>query len=660
MMARLPGRVASLGLVAAVAAYFAVGCTLSLEYLDEGQIVYPSWLVSLGAVPYKDFGHLYGPALFVLNGTLFRWFGPDLIVVRISLVLLKTVTVVLAYLIARQLASRAFALVACSVLVAVWGTPWWIFNTPYANHYSLTLTLGALLCFLSLPHRFRLGCVLAGLCFGFAATFKPTAGAFGLAGFALFLILARDALEASDLPAGPSLPAWGVRGARLAALAVLLSLFVAYLWHRNTIWNVVVLFTPAALTLGVAFVRELRGPVRRGMCVGLWGMVHAAVGAAVPILGIGIYYAAQGWLSNLLFNLISGLPQTVAATYYQPFSAPNARAALAVALVAASFAAVGLARSHLRLRAPRRAGAAAASLLLVSALLLFLARSSLPMAVIAYLRSRAWYGTILAVWYAVPLASLGLTGFLLLRSSPPAAAAAAGRGTAVLLVYCNAVAAWLLAYPVADLVHIMMGLPVVAPLWAFLLERFYRPVAHEAGSSAKVSRWVSGGLIGALAACMAAPSVDHLMLKFARSRADATALARATGIHGTQPKFGEVANLLAYLDAQVPADRELVFLSCEQLLYFLSGRRSALEQNEFDFYLLCSGQLSNDDARQLIDERLVIDKLSAAKPVIIDGGDRRTNGRLQGAFREMSRYIDAHYHVAARVGRYRILQWSGE
>src|SRR4029453_5826679 len=80
----------SLALVLAVAVYFAIGCTLSLEYIDEGQIISPSWLVSLGALPYRDFRHLYGPALFALNGALLRWVATDLLVIRISLVAVKT------------------------------------------------------------------------------------------------------------------------------------------------------------------------------------------------------------------------------------------------------------------------------------------------------------------------------------------------------------------------------------------------------------------------------------------------------------------------------------------------------------------------------------------------------------------------------------------
>ena len=157
-----------------------------------------------------------------------------------------------------------------------------------------------------------------------------------------------------------------------------------------------------------------------------------------------------------------------------------------------------------------------------------------------------------------------------------------------------------------------------------------------------------------------APAIDHLVLKFQRSRDDLVALNRATGIRGTQPKFGEVAALVGYLRAEAPAQRDLFVLSGEQLLYFLADRRSVFEAREFTFYLLLSGQLSDDDARRLVDEQRLVEKLAAAQPVIVEGGDARTAGRLRRVFPSMSRYLDSHYHIVARLGDYRVLVSEGD
>ena len=75
-------RIAALLWVAA-AGYFLVGIGIGIEGVDEGHLVYLSWRVAEGALPYRDFQHWYGPATFFFNGALFRLFGPDLLVVRL-------------------------------------------------------------------------------------------------------------------------------------------------------------------------------------------------------------------------------------------------------------------------------------------------------------------------------------------------------------------------------------------------------------------------------------------------------------------------------------------------------------------------------------------------------------------------------------------------
>ncbi len=72
------GRLVAAVAVALVAgAWFWAGTWLTLEWVDQGQIVYGAWRVARGDLPYRDFDHLYGPSLFFLNGELLRWFGED-------------------------------------------------------------------------------------------------------------------------------------------------------------------------------------------------------------------------------------------------------------------------------------------------------------------------------------------------------------------------------------------------------------------------------------------------------------------------------------------------------------------------------------------------------------------------------------------------------
>src|SRR5215475_6599118 len=177
-------------LFAVAAAYFALGCTLTLEWADEGHLIYQSWRVSNGALPYRDALHLYAPSVFLVNGLLLHLFGPQLLVIRASLVLLKAVLAALVYQSARQLASWPFALAVYALFVAMWGAPMWLFNAPYASHYAVVVVLVGVLAFLQLRQRAPLrACALAGVCFGVATTFKQTSGFFAFAAFVLYLLL---------------------------------------------------------------------------------------------------------------------------------------------------------------------------------------------------------------------------------------------------------------------------------------------------------------------------------------------------------------------------------------------------------------------------------------------------------------------------------------
>src|SRR5207247_9965012 len=131
--------------VGAVAALYFLGVALrTIEWTDEGQIVYPSWRVADGAVPYVDFHHLYGPSVFLLNGALLALFGRDLRTIRLSLVVVKAAVAALVYAAARRLAPRPVAFAAAAVLIAAWGVPIWLCNTPYASYYGSALCLASL------------------------------------------------------------------------------------------------------------------------------------------------------------------------------------------------------------------------------------------------------------------------------------------------------------------------------------------------------------------------------------------------------------------------------------------------------------------------------------------------------------------------------------
>src|SRR5262249_113677 len=170
-------RVLELAVLAIVAAaYFRSAISGGVGLTDEGQVVYPSWEVARGAIPYVDFRHLYGPSLFFLNGARLRRFGADRRIGRLTLVVVKTLVAVLVYVLARRVAPRAMALLVFALLVAVWGAPIWFFNAPYATYYATALSLGGVVLATGPPGGRQY--VAGGGCFGLPATLNPPPAVF--------------------------------------------------------------------------------------------------------------------------------------------------------------------------------------------------------------------------------------------------------------------------------------------------------------------------------------------------------------------------------------------------------------------------------------------------------------------------------------------------
>jgi hypothetical protein len=141
-----------------------------------------------------------------------------------------------------------------------------------------------------------------------------------------------------------------------------------------------------------------------------------------------------------------------------------------------------------------------------------------------------------------------------------------------------------------------------------------------------------------------------------RTTADAERLPRASGIVGAAPKMHDVADLLTSLDQQ-PADLRLFATGSEEMIYFLSGRRSALDFDEFVLYLLTVDAMNAEGARALVPAQRLVDRISSAKPIIIEV-DGPLSARFQSAFPEVVAFIDNHYRVVHTAGRYRVLRWT--
>ncbi len=603
------------------AACFWPSIRLGLEWVDQGHIVYPIWLVARGALPYRDFHQLYGPSLFFLNGALMRWFGEDLLVLRLGLLAVKVALAVLVFLLSGRVARPAIALAVTAWLVAVWCSPLWLFWAPYGVHYTLVLGLAGVAILLG-PSAPVLRALAAGLCFGAAATFKQTTGLLGAVGVAVALTSAGAEGGETDTLAGPA------RLLRLAIVVAAALLALAYpAGGRGAvrgIWTMALLAAPPVLALIAETMRD-RGSERslRGGRGRIARVLAFGLGFALPLAAFAALYASRGALGDLIHDTLLGLPQRI--DWFVPFERPaTSTLVFGAALVAGAGA---LAAPAGRARTALLGLATLAVALIVGAVL-----TRAPWGIVAWQVSD--YLPAALVWVSAPLA---------LRRG----------ATAPRLLWWYGAFTFLSLYPAADVPHGLMILPVVVPLLALVLER-----AQVAAGEGWPPRLLAAALTGLPLLMPAEQAVGFLAASVASRPAGVLTFARACGIWGGDARSGEMREVLAALDRTAPPGAPVLVLPSAQLLYFLADRPSPLPRAEMVLYLLTAGLLHPDDARALAPEDDLLARLRAAPPVIVrgDGDDWR---RIAATYPALATWIDASYAPVARVGTREILRPRG-
>ena len=618
---RLAGRLEPLlvGLLAGL--WFIGGITRTLEFMDEGQIIHSSWRVAHGAVPYVDFHQLYGPSLFVLNGTLFRLVGEDLRVIRLSLVVVKALVVALTHAAMRLVAPRPLALLLSAMLVAAWGTSIWVVNTPYATYYASALCLAAVLV---VARRATTGRgILAGLAIGVGATFKQTQGLFALLSLLLF-----------DLSASARPALWGERGAgafRALVAGAVCATAIVYVRRDALTPSALLIVAPLVVAGAVVAARELRRPTggRPRFSVAL------VLGTVVAVAPYVVFYWWRGALAAFLGDTFLRLPRAI--RWFAPFPTPTSRAVYLAVVVLASFSIVACAAgAEARRRAPATAASVVALVAGAAALLHTFRRG--PSALAWYLAGVGSFGDVLSLLTWLPFVALAAAGVSLARTPD--------RVAALLVLY--AAGATLQLVPAADVAHGLMLLPAILPVVALLLARFARAAA-EAGASLR-----RAGLLVAFAwPLFAMAPFVHERLDVRPAPPSGGGFARATGIWDASPHVSEAAELVRALSA-LPRGPMLV-IDDEPLLYFLADRPSAADHVEYALYLLGAGLLTSGDVRAMIGDEAMVDVLEHSRPLVVDYVDSIASRRFRAALPAVARVIDTRYAVLARAGGYRIL-----
>lgn len=178
-----------------------------------------------GDTPYRDFWSMYAPGMFYLQALLFAVFGKTVIPQAIAVILIRAVSGVLFYAIARQLDLARIPAFALAMVIV--GMQWQM--GPELTSYPPALMLGLLA--LERITRYVSGAsarqplIQAGLALGVAAWFKHDVAAYFAFGSAAGLIIPFFAL--SHLPAHWMSP---VRAIAILALSAIAAFAPMFLW----------------------------------------------------------------------------------------------------------------------------------------------------------------------------------------------------------------------------------------------------------------------------------------------------------------------------------------------------------------------------------------------------------------------------------------------
>jgi hypothetical protein len=116
--------------IISVAAYLYFFVRVLWRIGDEGTLVYGAQLVSQGALPYRDFFEVMGPASFYWLGLFFNLFSANILVARTVLLLTATVTILLLYWMTRRIYQGPFDILP-SIFYLIISFPLW----PGTNHH---------------------------------------------------------------------------------------------------------------------------------------------------------------------------------------------------------------------------------------------------------------------------------------------------------------------------------------------------------------------------------------------------------------------------------------------------------------------------------------------------------------------------------------------
>jgi hypothetical protein len=320
-------------LLVAGALYFFQSATLAPDHTDEGLILQYIDAMARGQRSYYDFVDTYGIANWVMPVLFYDAFDHRVWGIRMWLVLVKMLSLVIAFVLVRRLATGSpgtpeipesaagstirgdlYGALAVLWMAILLGARWPSLQTAYASINVIPLMLSAWYFILCAPFANRFANIgIAGILTTLAIWTKLNAGMYLLAGglFAYFFWLPAGRMAR----AATARPQRWFRLAGSVGLVSYLVVFTLCIWNHYSIWFFLYLTLPLILALVVTYSRSVRGGQDVDLKARLTGwLAYFAVSVALSLLVLFGYY---GRYAGEYVDELAGIISTV--DYTAPF-----------------------------------------------------------------------------------------------------------------------------------------------------------------------------------------------------------------------------------------------------------------------------------------------------------------------------------------------------
>lgn len=665
--------------------YFLLSFNHTLNTTDEGYLLHNIQKTANGQLPHRDFYDDYGPASYWLGAVMFKVFGTKILVIRLSMVVLKTFMALLVFLIALRMLPTVFAFVGAFLFVLNWGDPLFgAINTLYAGHFNhLFALLGALLLLLYSDTGNKRWLLGTGICVGLSMIFKLPTAVIDLIGFALFLCLkeqvSKPSTETSQSLSSPAVRTLQIlRALKLIGIVSVIVFYLVYVVGSSVnLYTFFLFLLPLTVFLARLLVieftalRDMRDDTRsrhwKRLRLLYTEMTLLLIPPVILVAATIIFYAIVGGLPELIYDTFV-LPSFL--KFHHPLQNQRMLAAIVAILVFAILFAIafgkGLAQKTDSLRA-LFAGIVLLAVILIPAFGLI--------KVIPY---RTWHMLVTHILLPI-IPFVGLYIFCAQWQWGQWKENEAGRFLGLGLTLILTCQSMMMIFVRSDETHIVLNSTFVFVLAAFILRILYRelnqftPKLRSAPGLIAVLAWLVTASVPYLWSMkilhMPTTAADNasslqveqgspyplLTLDAPRARGLRLPIAASPTPPLSRPMIIDLNKTVNFIRDHTRPD-ESIFLICgDQIIYFLAERESVLQKENYFAYLSNVELIEQANTGRVTDEDILL-RLSSSMPRLVVQTPRYADTiQFARTWPRAHHFIKSNYEILSVFGEYQVL-----